>query len=387
MKIFLISASTEILSSPIGGGGARVHNLAKEILKFADNAVVLVSDIFYSKERKKLGSFPNVLALEFFKTKFLGTTIGRGFLDMNPSYLITFSKLLKLEDPNIVQISFPYGIFSAKLLLSIFNKNAKIIYDAHNVEAEIAEAMLKSSTNLKEILAHYIGKFFEFFAIRSADYIICTSSNDKKKFIRKYKLPAERILVVPSGAYVSERAPKIKRENLKGINIVFHGSFLYSFNREALYFISTQISPKFEKLRDVKFLIAGSGLPKNRTKNITTLGYVTDLEAFLATAHIAIVPLIHGSGTRLKILDYMSAGLPIVTTKKGIEGIEAINERHAIIVDSVDEKFIEAIKHLIENPKMRKKLGHNARKLVEKKYNWDKIGEIITRLYKKIVTH
>ncbi|NJE06964.1 glycosyltransferase [Thermococcus sp. M39] len=388
MKVFLISPSTEILSNPKGGGGTRVHNLAQEILKFVDNAVILVSDIFYNEEKGKLGEFPNVSTLKFFKTKFLGTTIGREFLDMNLSYLITLSKLLKSENPDIIQISFPYGIFSAKLLLNIFNKkNTKVIYDAHNVEAEVAESMLKSSNNLKEVIAHYLGKFFEVFAVRFADYIICTNSKDKKKFVKRYKVNPEKVFVIPSGVHVFKKSSEIEKKDPKCINIIFHGSFLYSFNKEALYYILTYIAPKFEKLKNVKFLIAGSGISKNKKKNIIALGYVTDLRAFLVTAHIAIVPLVHGSGTRLKILDYMSVGLPIVTTKKGIEGIEAINGKHAIIVEGVNEKFIEALEYLIENPKIRKKLGYNARKLAEKKYNWGKIGEQFQNYIKNLVIH
>ena len=64
----------------------------------------------------------------------------------------------------------------------------------------------------------------------------------------------------------------------------------------------------------------------------------------LNSSDIGIVPILHGGGTKLKIFDYMGVGLPIVTTKKGIEGIEAKNGQHAIIVDDVNEEFINAIK-------------------------------------------
>jgi len=76
--------------------------------------------------------------------------------------------------------------------------------------------------------------------------------------------------------------------------------------------------------------------------------------------------------------------LPIVTTKKGIEGIKAKNGEDAIIVDDVDEEFIDAIKYLVENEQERKRIGANARKLAEEEYDWEKIGGKLDKLYREI---
>jgi glycosyltransferase involved in cell wall biosynthesis len=99
---------------------------------------------------------------------------------------------------------------------------------------------------------------------------------------------------------------------------------------------------------------------------------------------IAIVPILRGGGTRVKIMDYLNVGLPIVTTKKGIEGIEAENGKHAIIVDDVNEEFIKALEFLIENDSERRRLSRNARKLAEERYDWTKIGEKLNKLYKHL---
>ena len=71
---------------------------------------------------------------------------------------------------------------------------------------------------------------------------------------------------------------------------------------------------------------------------------------------MAIVPLLKGGGTKLKLLDYLSVGLPIVTTKKGVEGIEAKNSVHILISNSVDEEFINNIDYLLKNDNERLKL-------------------------------
>ena len=104
----------------------------------------------------------------------------------------------------------------------------------------------------------------------------------------------------------------------------------------------------------------------------------------MSIVDIAIVPLTTGGGTKLKILDYMSIGLPIVTTKKGIEGLNVKNDEHAIIVNDVNDVFIDAIKYLIDNGEERKRIGANARRLAEEEYDWDQIGKKMDDLYKRI---
>ena len=112
---------------------------------------------------------------------------------------------------------------------------------------------------------------------------------------------------------------------------------------------------------------------------------MNDIYSLLNIADIAIVPLLHGGGTKLKIFDYMGVAMPIVTTKKGIEGINIKNDEEAIIVDDVNEKFVDAIKYLIDNKQERERIGANARRLAEEGYDWDKIGEKLDKLYREIL--
>ena len=137
--------------------------------------------------------------------------------------------------------------------------------------------------------------------------------------------------------------------------------------------------------KDILFVIAGLGVPFFEDENIKSVGFVEDIYSLIHAADLAIVPILSGGGTRLKIHDYMGVGLPIVTAKKGIEGINAKNYEHAIIVDDVNEEFIDAIKYLIDNEKERKRIGANARKLAEEEYDWNKMGKKLDGLYKRIL--
>ena len=149
---------------------------------------------------------------------------------------------------------------------------------------------------------------------------------------------------------------------------------------------STDIAPLFEKkYPDVLFIIGGSECPKFNRKNIKSLGFINDLHGVISTADIAIVPLDNGAGTKLKISDYFCAGVPVITTKKGIEGIDAKNGENVVIVENVDPNFINSIKYLIENKSERKRIGLNGFQLARKKYDWVKIGDDLGKLYLKIL--
>jgi glycosyltransferase involved in cell wall biosynthesis len=114
-------------------------------------------------------------------------------------------------------------------------------------------------------------------------------------------------------------------------------------------------------------------------KRIDLIGEVDDVEPYYRESYISIVPLLSGSGTRLKILEAMSFGNPIVTTHKGIEGIEAKNLKEAIIVEK-PEDFAKGIYEIIQNPEIGEKLRNNASKLVDSIYDWDVIGNNINQV-------
>jgi polysaccharide biosynthesis protein PslH len=97
-----------------------------------------------------------------------------------------------------------------------------------------------------------------------------------------------------------------------------------------------------------------------------------------------LVPLRSGSGTKLKLFDYMNAGLPIITTRKGIEGIRASDKEHVVIVDNIDNEMIDSLKYLVHNRKERERLGLNARRLAEDEYSWGVIGDKLDHTYKSL---
>jgi glycosyltransferase involved in cell wall biosynthesis len=96
------------------------------------------------------------------------------------------------------------------------------------------------------------------------------------------------------------------------------------------------------------------------------------------------MPLRSGSGTKLKLFDYMNAGLPIITTRKGIEGVRVNDNEHVIIVDNIDKEMVNSIKYLVQNRQERERLGLNARRLAEDEYSWGIIGDKLDSTYRRV---
>src|SRR6185437_13646677 len=163
-------------------------------------------------------------------------------------------------------------------------------------------------------------------------------------------------------------------------NIIFCGSLDYEPNKDGLLWFYKNVWPLvIGHLPGRMLYVVGRGnsesyreLLKDATVNF--IGEVPEVTPFYRECNVAIAPLLQGSGTRLKILEAMSLGNPVVTTSKGIEGIEAkANEDIAVSDDA--RGFADAVIHLSTDTGFSKYISNNARRLVENKYSWDFIGD------------
>ncbi|MFQ5790957.1 MAG: glycosyltransferase family 4 protein, partial [Acidobacteriota bacterium] len=151
-------------------------------------------------------------------------------------------------------------------------------------------------------------------------------------------------------------------------NVLFVGNYNFVPNREAAIYIAQTLAPS---LPEANFLMVGADPPGEvlQEENVSMTGYVRDLQSILETAAVCIAPLTHGSGTRLKILTYLAGGKAVVATTKASEGLDVRDDVHVLIRDD-DEGFVSAIRSLLSDPDLRRRLGAEGRKLVEAKYDW-----------------
>jgi glycosyltransferase involved in cell wall biosynthesis len=348
-KILFVSSGPNLID-PMTGTDNRLHNLVIQLSK--RNEVIALISKEYIKRSSNNPPF-KVYGFKMGSSPFLA--------DLNINFFITLLRILRNEQINIIYIAFPQGVITSKLLCRLLGLDIPIVYDAQKVEGDSAKEFGNPNLSfLKRLGLPYYIPLLERIAIKIANHVISVSNIDKSRFVEKYNLESSKVSVIPSGVNVQELS-------------------WASSNKD---YIAPEI---YKKYKNSVFLIAGKDLPVFEKGNVKSVGFVGDIYSFLNIADIAIAPLFHGGGTKLKIFDYMGVGLPIVTTKKGIEGIEAENSKHVMVVDNVDEKFINAINYLIENEDERKRLGRNARKLAEDKYDWEKIGERLNSLYERLV--
>jgi len=120
------------------------------------------------------------------------------------------------------------------------------------------------------------------------------------------------------------------------------------------------------------------------SERVRVTGTVEDVRPFYASAAAVVVPLRVGSGTRLKILEAMAAGVPVVSTRLGAEGIDAIHDVHLLHADNRAE-MVAAMDQVVNSSQTRSRLIQTARDLVVKHYDWALLGERLCRIHGDLV--
>jgi glycosyltransferase involved in cell wall biosynthesis len=161
-------------------------------------------------------------------------------------------------------------------------------------------------------------------------------------------------------------------KTVKGSRLIFSGSFRYRPNYHAMqWFIRHAFPLILEKVPDVQLVITGdhANLPLPQTKNITLAGYVDDIQSMIASCNVSIAPLWSGGGTRLKILEAMALGTPVVATSKGAEGLQIEPGENILIADQ-PEKFAQSVIRILSDREFRDFIASNALQLVKTNYDW-----------------
>jgi len=215
--------------------------------------------------------------------------------------------------------------------------DAAVVLVEHNVEyarlkAQVAELTEAQFRNLRAL---------EIDLCNRSDAVVCVSDNDRAQLLKDGVKPA-LLNTIPHG-FNPEPFNLPAQEGVKqrfglqddAVLLAFHGTFSYPPNRDALQVFAEFLLPKLNSTGPVFHVIAiGRNPPREDIHpNIHFTGSVDEVGTWLKACDMAVVPLREGGGTRMKIIDCFAAGLPVVSTSKGIEGIPAVNGREAFICD------------------------------------------------------
>lgn len=405
----ILATDIQILEPPIGGGRSRIYNLLRNLPKEYEIIYIGTFDWLGPEYReiKITDNFKEIdvpMTVRHLKVDNIFSRLCRNkvtldatssiLLSLTPRYLKILEREIKSAD--LIIVSHPW-VFPYIKKLTRFKK-LPIIYDSQNFEYKIKKEIL-AQTFLGKILTSLVKKT-ERFACAFSNLIFVSSEEDGIAYQLVYKIPKEKIALVPNGVMTDEIKPVTTEEKILikkklGINnqrtILFVGSGGYEPNTEAVSYICNELALSLPQY--LFLIIGGAGdsylqACKNRNsipKNVKLYGIVDEetKRNIYNASDIAINPMFKGSGTNIKMFDYLAAGLPTISTPVGARGIEAENGKDFIVCKA--EEFKIAIENVFKNEELFKTLSINGRKLAEEKYDWKKIANKASKIIENVI--
>ena len=218
-------------------------------------------------------------------------------------------------------------------------------------------------------------------ACRRAHQVHVMSDEDRRYLAECLGAAASRLRVIPNGVdtgyYQPSEEPTGSGVNATG-DLLFVGSFPHLPNLDALDFFLQRVWPRIRSRRPETGLTVAGARPPERVlaldgvDGVTVAGEVPDLRPLYQGHRALVAPVRAGSGTRLKILEAMASGLPVLSTALGAEGLEVRPERDLLVADTVEELADGALR-LLGDESLCRRLAANGRSLAVEHYDWDAI--------------
>lgn len=317
--------------------------------------------------------------------------VGHGVIDttfhelahLSPDYVAAAREAAASAD--IVVFSHPW-VFS--LVSDVLDPARQmVVYDSHNVEGLLRMDLLDDSAAGTEVVRGVVA--VEYALCHAADLVLACSHEDRATFADLYGIPFDRMRVVPNGTFTKSLTPATRLEKTAACEnlglgaepIAFFLASNYAPNVEAARFIASVLAPSLPRIRFVVAGGVGDSLGEFKSvPNLMVTGLISEEKKcqWLKAADIAINPMFGGSGTNIKMFDFMAAGLPIVTTPIGARGIETGVEALAVVGG---DEFRQAIESILADPARGAALGQAAREQAEMLYSWEHISRHVGTLF------
>jgi glycosyltransferase involved in cell wall biosynthesis len=224
------------------------------------------------------------------------------------------------------------------------------------------------------------------------NHVVTVSDSDRR--IVEELAPRTAVSVVPNGVDVNRIRPPDPtagaRPGERGPAAVFVGKMDYRPNVDGVRWFAEEILPLVrQKVPSFELRIVGRDpspvvLALGTRAGVHVTGKVAVTTPFLHDASLAVIPLRAGSGSRLKVLEAMAAGTPVLSTTQGVEGLDVEAGRHVLVADGV-EPFASAVVALLRDPDARSRLIRAGRQLVEDKYAWPGVVQRLAQVHAQVV--
>ncbi len=302
-------------------------------------------------------------------------------------------KALRDEAQRLAEISDVYSHespFLASVIPRSRPRRQLLVYNSYNVETAMARDMFGKSLQGRWATARI--RKMEKWLMRESDIVLACSENDADLFTNSFGIDSAKITVIPNGVDVDGQRPCPD----EATRLAARSRLELTPNRPAAFFIGSFHPPNFQavdliihrlagSLPECDFLIAGkvceSFADQKVPENVRLLGLVDEetKQALFHGSDVALNPMLSGSGTNLKMLDYLACGLPVLSTPHGARGLKVESRRHVLVAEP--ENFAQALEELLADSALRRSMGEQARQLAEEEYAWSTIGDKVLDLY------
>ena len=386
----------------VDGGCIAMHNITDGLLKNGQDVRVLVVET--PKHPVKVDAFPmDYLQNTHFESIFIDTTphlkdAAKAVLKRK-SYQISrfYSKSMESKLIQVLQNE-PFDIVHLESIyvtpyIPVIRKysDAKIVIRIHNIEHQIWERLSNNekwlmkkfifganARQLEKVEKRILKDVDGYMTISQPDYDYFSSTvAEKAGTVIPFGLDMDNYEV--EDEYIPSEQPKL-----------FHiGSMNWSPNMEGIEWFLEDIWPEIHQNHpELTFTIAGHGIPdklyQRKAPNVLIAGAVPSANDFMLNHDIMMVPLLSGSGIRIKIVEAMALGKVVVTTSVGAQGLDVENGKHLFIADTPEE-FLAVIDKCIATPDICSIIGENARDFISVYHNNDLITEKILDFYQQVI--
>lgn len=389
MKILML---TPYLPFPLlSGGQIRTYNLLKNLA--AKHEVTLFSFIRHDSEaRYKNELLTYCKRVETFKRRPAWSILNILLAGLTPfPFLVSIyysrklqraiARELKHNNYDLIHSETFYvmpNIPKTKVPILLVEQTIEYLVYQHFVETVALPVKILLSFDVTKI------RFWEKYYWRKAQKVVAMSRSDKE--VMKREVPNLDVDMVPNGVDIIEFS-KIRRNKNHKPTVLFVGNFKWLQNKEAVSILVKKIWPIIKKnIPDVLLWIVGR-FPTQEIKNyqndsIRVSENIDDIKYAYANSDVLLAPIYGPGGTRYKILEAMASGIPVVTTSRGIEGLEA-TEKDVLIKEEADA-LAQVTISVLRDSTLYRSLSENGKRLVHNNYDWKKISQKLDKLYKEV---
>ncbi len=268
--------------------------------------------------------------------------------------------------------------------------HAKVVLRAHNVEHLIWRGMAESmSFGMKRWYIKHLAltmRAYELEHINDYDGVVCITKNDADYF--RGNGCRRPVVVVPFGITTDTPLQGPVHSDPQALSLYHIGAMDWMPNQEGVRWLLEEVWPVVRReVPQARLYLAGRKMPETLLKaeieGVTVVGEVPDAREFIADKQINVVPLLSGSGMRVKIIEAMSMGKAVVTTTVGAQGIDYTDGENLLIADSA-EQFARQIGCLVADGDYCHRVGEAAARLVAEEYDERKLSRLLIKFYQEI---